>query len=400
MKKFNSILVLSTLGVIFLGAASEPNFIIGTGNSSRKIEFFEGDKTIKKEFNVKPGGKVVFDLETGGEIEIQGWSKEVISIKADIRGWDAEDIRVDIEQDGDEIRINSYYEGDDNDHSSDQKIFVNVPEKFNVDFSTMGGDVKINKVSGSMEGKTMGGELDLTNLKGDVNMVTMGGKINVRDCEVNGKVKTMGGQVLVENVTGDLDASSMGGKVIQRNVKGNKNSIGKEVNISTMGGEIDVDSAPNGCKVKTMGGDITINSAAIFVDAITYGGDIEIKEVDGKVNAKTMGGNIDLNMIGKGDGKDIDISSLGGDITLTLPADFSMDVYVEIAFTKEWNRKHKGFEEATIDGDFKLNEQRSDEWEYSHGSPRKYLRGKGEFNGGKNKVVVKTINGTVNLKKS
>jgi len=77
-----------------------------------------------------------------------------------------------------------------------------------------------------------------------------------------------------------------------------------------------------------------------------------------------------------------------------------MDVYVEIAFTKDWSRKHRSIDEATVEGDFKLSEQKSDEWEYSHGSPRKYLHGKGEFNGGKNKVVVKTINGTVTLKKS
>ena len=167
-----------------------------------------------------------------------------------------------------------------------------------------------------------------------------------------------------------------------------------------MGGAIDVDSAPNGTKVKTMGGDITINSAAKFVDAVTYGGDIEIKEVDGRVDAKTYGGNIEVNEIGTGEGKDIDISSLGGDITLTVPANFSMDVYVEIAYTKKWSRRHMDFEDATIEGDFKLDQKKSSEWEYSHGSPRKYLRGKASFNGGKNKVVVKTINGTVTLKKN
>jgi len=399
MKKLTAILVLVILGVIILGAKLESIFVIDTNNS--QTELLKGERTVQKEFNVKPGGKVILDLETGGEIEIQGWSKDIVSVKAEIRGRHADYIQIDVEQSGDEITINSYYDGDRHNNSSNEKVFINVPEKFNVDFHTMGGGVKINNVAGQIEGKTMGGELELTNLKGDVDMTTMGGEINVRDCEINGKVKTMGGQVLVENVTGDLDASSMGGKVIQRNVKGNKGSIGKEVNISTMGGAIDVDSAPNGTKVKTMGGDITINSAAKFVDAITYGGNIEIKEVDGKVEAKTYGGDVDVNVTGTGDGKDINLSSLSGDITLTLPANFSMDVYVEIAYTKDWSRKHRSIEDATIDGDFKLTEERSSDWDDSHGgSPRKYLRGKGEFNGGKNKVVVKTVNGTVTLKKS
>ncbi len=400
MKKLTVVLTLVVVGVLFIAAKYENMFTIGLEPCDKQIDTFNGGKTVQKEFNVKPGGRVVLDLETGGEIEIQGWSKDVVSVKAEIRGRDAEDIKVDFEQNGDEIFINSYYDGDRHDHSSDERIFVSVPEKFDVDFNTMGGGVKIDKVNGYMKGKTMGGELDLTNLKGNVDMTTMGGEITVRDCEVDGKVKTMGGQVNVENVTGGLDASSMGGKVIQKNVKGNKNSVGKEVNISTMGGEINVDNAPNGAKVKTMGGDITINSAAKFVDAITYGGDVEVKEVDGKIKAKTFGGNVDVKMIGAGDNKDIDLSSLGGDITLTLPPDFSMDVYVEVAYTKDWCRKHGSFDEAKVEGDFKLSESKSDEWEYSHGSPRKFLRGKGEFNGGKNKVVVKTINGTVTLKKS
>ena len=398
MKKLTSLFVLMTF--MFFGSIQASLFYTGAEDNINKTDQTPGSRTIQKEFNVKPGGKVILDLENGGGIEIEGWSKDVVGVRAEIGGRDADDIQVDFEQDGNEITISSYYDGDRHNNNSRVQIFVNIPEKFNVDFKTMGGGVKINKVNGQLEGKTMGGELNLTNLKGDVDMTTMGGSITVSDCEVNGKVKTMGGQVTVENVTGDLDASSMGGKVIQRNVKGNKGSAGKEVNISTMGGAIDVDSAPNGTKVKTMGGDITINSAAKFVDAVTYGGDIEIKEVDGKVDAKTYGGNIDVNQIGNGDGKDIDISSLGGDITLTVPANFSMDVYVEIAYTKDWGRRHIDIEDAKVEGDFKLNEEKSDKWEYSHGSPRKYLRGKGSFNGGKNKVVVKTINGTVTLKKS
>jgi hypothetical protein len=394
MKKIISIIVLIAVVTIFVGAASETTFIENNTDRMSKNE-----KSYKKEFDVKPGGKVYIELRCGGAIEIEGWDKNVVSVDLEVSGRNADDINVEIDQDGNNVNISSYFDDEQRNNKSHQKLFVNVPREFNVEFETMGGNVKIDKVQGIAEGKTMGGQLDLSNLKGQLDIMTMGGEINVLDCEVDGKVKTMGGAVLVENVIGDLDASSMGGKVTQRNVKGKEGSIGKEVNISTMGGEIDVDSAPNGAKVKTMGGNVTINSVSKFVDAITYGGDIEIKEVDGKVQAKTMGGDVDVKFIGSGDDKDINLNSLGGNITLYVPSDFSMDVFIEIAITEEYADEHDNIEEIKPAGDFNLTGELSKDWDDSNGSPRKYYRAKGSFNGGENKVVIKTINGDVTLKK-
>lgn len=391
MKRLTVILVLILAGILLTAAMLQPS------NS-----YFKEDRTIKKELSVKPGGKLRLDLKVGGSIEIEGWNRETVLVEADIKGRRSDEIEFNIDQNGNNVEIESYYDSWGSNSRANINVTIMIPEKYDVYFSTMGGGIKIKNVNGELEGKTMGGELNLSNLKGEVDMITMGGKVFVRDCEVNGKVKTMGGEVFVENVTGNLNASSMGGKVIQKNFKGKKNSVVSEVNISTMGGRIDVDEAPNGVKVKTMGGDITVNSATKFVDAVTYGGDIEIKEVDGKVEAKTFGGDIEVKMIGVGndDGKDVELTSLGGDITLTVPKDFSMDVYIEIAYTKGGKKNYRKFEDVKVEGDFKLTEKRDDEWDYSNGSPRKYYYGKGIFNGGKNKVVLKTINGIVTLKKS
>lgn len=394
MKKVFSIIVLMTALAIFVGAASETTFIENNTDYISKNE-----KSHKKEFDVKPGGKVNIELRCGGAIEIVGWDKNVVSVDLEVRGRDTDDLNVEIYQDGNNVNISSYFDNEEHNNKTHQKLLVNVPREFNVEFETMGGNVKVDKVQGIMEGKTMGGHLDLSNLKGQLDIMTMGGEINVSDCEVDGKVKTMGGAVLVENVVGDLDASSMGGKVTQRNVKGKEGSIGKEVNISTMGGEIDVDSAPNGAKVKTMGGNITINSVSKFVDAVTYGGDIEIKEVDGKVHAKTLGGDVDVKFIGSGDDKDINLNSLGGNMTLYVPSNFSMDVFIEITITEEWADEHNNLDNIKVIGDFNLSGELSKDWDDSNGSPRKYYRAKGSFNGGKNKVVIKTINGDVTFKK-
>ncbi|MHB8930916.1 MAG: DUF4097 family beta strand repeat-containing protein [Melioribacteraceae bacterium] len=400
MKKFAVIILLGILGLIFIAAvpASASLFKNKACNSEKYLS--TGDKEIKKEFKVNSGGKVTIDLKTGADIEIKGWNKDLLSVVASIEDDKDNPIEFEFNQSGNNVEITSKYTHKNKHNHSSAKLTLQVPQKYNIDFTTMGGDVDIKSVEGELEGKTMGGALILSNLKGNLNLTTMGGEISLKNSEVDGSVKTMGGEVLVENVKGDVNASSMGGKVRQINVEGKNKSIGKEVNISTMGGELEIDKAPNGAKLRTMGGDINVNSVGKFLDAETMGGNIEAKEVDGWIKAKTMGGDVNVKMVGnpKDGNRDVKLTSMGGDITLVVPSGLSMEIDVEIAYTKN---SHKNFEDCKIVSDFKIDEQRTTEWERKNGnSERKYVYGKGSVDGGKNKILIKTINGNVYLKKS
>ena len=403
MKKFTQIILLSLFGLVFIAAAPSSNCILDTSRNNCADENLSKDhREVKKEFEVKPGGKVTIHLKTGSDIEIKGWDKDLLTVNASIKDDEDNPVEMEFNQNGNDVEITSEYSHRNRHNSSDAKLVLQVPKKFNVEFNTMGGDVSIAFVEGNIEGKTMGGELELLNLKGVLDVVTMGGEITLKDSEVDGKVKTMGGEVLVENVKGDVNASSMGGKVRQINVEGRGKSIGNEVNISTMGGELEIDKAPNGAKLKTMGGDIKVNNVGKFLDAETMGGDIEAKEIDGWIKATTMGGDVDVKMVGDpNDGKrDVTIKSMGGDITLVVPAGLSMDIDIEVVFSK--GRKVKSdedFNKLKIVSDFPVKEERSTEWDYSKGSPRKFLNGTGSVNGGKNKVKITTYNGNVYLKK-
>lgn len=391
MKKLIVIISLVLIGILLTAAVPLNSIGLSVEKSSTTPK-----ETIKKEFEVKPGGKVIIDLETGSSIEIKGWDKDLVSAEATYKNKDEIEFR--FEKNGNTVEITSDYTNDD-DHHSNAKLVLQIPKKFDVEFSTMGGGVTISYVEGKMEGKTMGGELDLRNLKGYLDVTTMGGAITLKDSEVDGRAKTMGGEVLVENVKGDINASSMGGKVRHINVSGKEKSVGNEVDISTMGGDLDIDRAPNGAKLKTMGGEITINYAGKFLDAETMGGDIKAKEVDGWIKAKTMGGEVDIKMVGnpkEGD-RNVKLTSMGGDITLVVPDGLSMDIDIEIAYMKN---SHKDFEDCKIVSDFKIDEERTTEWERKHGSSaRKYIYGKGSVDGGKNKIIIKTINSSVYLKK-
>ncbi len=356
-------------------------------------------REVKKEFSVKAGGLLTIDLKTGSSIEIYGWEKEMLSATAYIKNDEDNKIEFEFNQNGNDVEINSDYVERSRHNHSNAKLVVWVPNKYNIEFSTMGGEVKAEKVEGKLSGKTMGGELNFTRLKGYLDVTTMGGGVKITDSEVDGKAKTMGGEVLLENIKGDLSASSMGGAVRQKNVQGKNGSIGKEVNITTMGGEINVDNAPNGAKLKTMGGEITVNKAGEFADAETMGGDIEIKEIDGWVKAKTMGGDINVYMSGNAaEGKrDAMLTSMGGDIILTVPEKLAMNIDIEIAYTKD---SRKDFDDCKIVSDFSVKQERSTEWDRSKGSPRKYITATGSTGDGKNKIKIRTINGNVYLKKA
>ena len=145
------------------------------------------------------------------------------------------------------------------------------------------------------------------------------------------------GQFRFRDVTGDVKGSSMGGEVRFQRVYRRDGSVASPggvedvpgltdgtVQISTMGGAIDVDEAPEGVAVHTMGGDIVIAEARRFAKVTTMGGDIHIEAVDGWVAATTMGGDVEVRVDGAGG--DVDLRSNSGNITLVVPSGFSMNL--------------------------------------------------------------------------
>jgi DUF4097 and DUF4098 domain-containing protein YvlB len=371
-------------------------------------------ETIEKEYDIAMGKKLIVDLDTGGSIYIKGWDKEKVWIKAHITGMDRDDYSFDIDASSSVIRIDSEYDRKWGKNNSNVELLVKVPNKFTLDLETMGGSVEIEDVEGDISGETMGGGLEFSGLNGEIQFTTMGGSINVEktkgyvtlktmggsvsvvDSEVDGKVSTMGGSINIENVKGGLKGSTMGGSVTYRDVTvSSENGENDVVQISTMGGSIDVDAAEAGADVETKGGSIDIRSAKKFAKAITYGGSIEIDAIDGWVNAKTMGGDITVNMVGdpQTGRRDVELVSMGGDINLTVPDGLSMDFDVEIAYTKKSRREYE------IYSDFAVEIEESSEWKWWSGEKRKYIYGTGEVDSGDHKIIIKTTNGDVYINK-
>lgn len=134
--------------------------------------------------------------------------------------------------------------------------------------------------------------------------------------DYNVKVTTGGGNVSLTSLNGDVNVNTMGGNVSLGNIKG-------DIDISTAGGNISVEQNTGKLKLSTAGGNIKAEKFDGTVDASTAGGNINLTGSNGKVEGSTAGGNIHLDYTGKNNG--IDLSTMAGQISLSLPADFDAD---------------------------------------------------------------------------
>jgi DUF4097 and DUF4098 domain-containing protein YvlB len=168
----------------------------------------------------------------------------------------------------------------------------------------------------------------------------------------------------------------------------------ERLNISRMGGDIEVANVPDGGTLKTMGGNVLIGKAHNDITVTTMGGNIQIDSADASVEATTMGGNIEATLV-KGQtpaGHDITLKSMGGEITLTVPKDFPMTVDITLAYTKNNANAYK------ITESLGLEQTGSKDWDSGHGTPRKYLYAKGRIGNGQNHITITTVNGNVTIK--
>jgi DUF4097 and DUF4098 domain-containing protein YvlB len=366
---------------------------------SNSIAFSE--QAIDRQFSVKIGGTMEINLETGGSIRVESWDKELLQVQVRFEGRDDRYSQVDFTETSSGISIRSRYNGPQmRIFSSNLQFEIKLPSKFNIALDSIGGGLIVHHLEGSIKGKTGGGNLDLRNLKGTIQLTTNGGDVTLKDSEVDGKITTLGGQVLFENVRGDIKGSSESGEVISRNVERvsrPKETVGDEIRIKSLGGDINVPDARRGAWVETLGGNIRIGAARRFVHATTNGGDITIESVDGWVKARTYGGNITVNVIGPvGDTeaqREIEITSHSGDLRVVLPQNFPAIFEIELAYTIHSSRNYK------IISDFDLNQEETKQWDYSRGTARRYFLGSGAIGSGKHRVRLRTINGNIFLKK-
>ena len=150
-------------------------------------------------------------FNTSGTIEVTGWSRNSVEVKA-ILGDSVEELI--IERDGDEILIRvdvpNRHWGD-----SDADLVIHVPEGSTIEVSGVSADIEVDGVLGEQSLGTVSGDIETNNVADDVEAESVSGDVDVTGTgiEANTETATVSGDVTVTNVSGSVEAESVSGDV-------------------------------------------------------------------------------------------------------------------------------------------------------------------------------------------
>ena len=390
-------------------------------------------------YPVNPGGKLTTDNRFAS-IEISNWAKNEVHVTVEKRSGDTaegrarrafEDIEVNTEKRGNDVRISVDGTNSHRRNRISVKITVQVPESYNLDLESSGGDIQIEDLRGDVRArssggdvvmgnireaivdvrtsggdirlesgdvdtrmKTSGGDIHIENANGSTEVRTSGGDITIEHADGKVDVRTSGGDIQIENSTGDLTATSSGGDIRIENATGG-------LSIEASGGDIQIENTMEGVHAESSGGDIAIENARGAVTVESRGGDIHIEDAKGGVMARNSGGDINVSLTGTDTSIDrsCHLESTSGEVTIYLPEDLAatIDAEVKIGTSGFWKRG-----DYRVHSDFDLSGNNAE----SHDRTRArvsggagYARVAGDINGGGDLIRIETTNSNIKIRK-
>lgn len=232
---------------------------------SAPAKVFISDDNLKvindRTFTIAAGNNLILDASSG-DVQISSWKRNEVKVRILGNEQAKEKVEFIFKESKDAIRVQAKYGWAlSNLFKKIQMRFeIKVPEEFNIEATTAGGEVKLKDIKGKIIAKTSGGEINLLNLSGKIN------------------ASTSGGDIIFTNVNGSIEINTSGGDVVGKQFTGN-------------------------------------------IQATTSGGDISLTGADAKILASTSGGDITLDY--KGQNQGIELRTSGGDIIIKLPSDFN-----------------------------------------------------------------------------
>lgn len=230
-------------------------------------------------------GKHLELVAGNSDVEVRSWDGDTIKIEAIQHGGARGDYQVNVEQTGDVIRID---ESTGNWFcffcSRGISYRIDVPKSADASLQTTSGTIDINGLAGAVT---------LASTSGDIHADELGGGLTVNTTSGEVRLSSINGRLQVETISGDVQ---LGDGAVD----------GATVN--TTSGEIDLDGVNGELQIGTVSGDISVRDAnASQLDISTTSGGINY---DGAFGA----------------GSDSKVSTISGDVDLTLPEDSSFSL--------------------------------------------------------------------------
>jgi len=241
---------------------------------------FDGDLNLitERRFSISPGNDLRIKV-SGGDVAITSWNRDEVYIK--VLGNDNAEEKLDFIFNNSD----SYVELETKSKRSffnwfsniSLRIEVKVPEKFNADIHTSGGDINLAKVEGTIEMHTSGGDVVCSDFLGSLDVSTSGGDINLNGGNTSIVAHTSGGDITLDysGVNKGIDVSTSGGDVTIML----PHDFNADMELSTSGGDVGCNITMNNAS-KLSGHKIIaeLNDGGPGLIAHTSGGDIDVRK--------------------------------------------------------------------------------------------------------------------------
>jgi DUF4097 and DUF4098 domain-containing protein YvlB len=273
---------------------------------------------------------------------------------------------------------------------------VGIPQNFQVDASTGGGNIQIDDVAGHVDLSTAGGDISAGNIEGSARLETNGGHISVKNVSGDLISNTGGGHITTGTIAGSASLRTSGGHI-------RASSIGGAAHLFTGGGNVALEHSGGELFAETSGGQIEVGEAAGLVRAKTGGGGIRVVRVSGPSDLHTVGGNIYLTQVDSAvkastaaggitawfvmpskHGGNCELDSSDGDIVVYLPRQLPATIDAQIQMSDE----HR----VIVDPAFPIKVS------YDDGSNRlRTVRAEGSLNGGGEVLRLRAVEGNIRV---
>jgi len=344
------------------------------------------DSILEHTIAASPGDTLTLDLATGGSVMVRGWNEKSVRLRARLGGRDWRDTRVEFAAHPNGVRLLTALGGSRTRTSTSHEFEIWVPLDYSIELESGGGSLGITHVAGTFRGQTAGGSIVLDGVRGQVSLTTRGGDVRIADSDLEGFVTTRGGAVVLSGVKGSVQATSR--------IESTDPARDGVRRVDLRGGPIEIDNAPKGAVLHTGGGRISIARSGAAVDANTGSGDIDIGPTLGTVRAITGTGNINVSIARNlADSETVEIRSGTGTVTIVLPRDFDGAFDLMTGYTDSFG----GVPRIESDWPLQLDQTAKSP---NGGTPQRYIRGTGVAGRGGSRVVIRTTNGNIVVKRS
>lgn len=198
------------------------------------VQSILADGIIKEQSLPTTQGKSLIVKSDCGDVNISTWNKDEAYVKIIGNDNAKNKMEFNIEEKNGDIYINvKKSSGIKHLENTNLKIDISIPEKFNGNIYTAGGDITLGYLTGNIDMKTAGGDIVLKKIIGNANLKTAGGDIRVESFTGDFSAKTAGGDINLKGVNGSVEAKTAGGDVTLRYSGENKG-----IELSTSGGNI------------------------------------------------------------------------------------------------------------------------------------------------------------------